>query len=197
MDYLICAATGYLLGCFNTAYFLAKAKGFDIRETGSRNAGASNAKIRLGWWAGILTGMMDMLKAVLSVVIARTLFPDNELAHYLAGAFAVVGHIFPFYLGFHGGKGYASFLGLMLITDWQLALALMLWCIVITLVTNYIVSSTFTSVIFVPAYYYFIHKPLGIVAVMAVLGLLIIYKHRVNIIRIIKGEEIGFRKRKS
>ena len=108
MKYLITAIISYLLGSINTAYLFGKAHGMDIREKGSKNAGASNVKVNFGWAAGIFTGLCDMAKAIIAMKLCGHLYPDSEIIPYLAGAMTIVGHIFPVYMGVKGGKGVAS-----------------------------------------------------------------------------------------
>lgn len=196
MNIFIPIIIGYALGCINFAYIISKLNGFDIRDTGSGNAGASNVKIALGWGAGVFTAVSDILKSFLAVVIARALFPDYELAGYIAGAMAVVGHIFPFYMKFRGGKGYACYAGLLLAIDWKFALAMMLYGVVVTLITNYIALATISTTVITPMYMYLNRKSWAIIGIFLVLMILIIYKHKINIIRIWKHEEIGLRHNK-
>ena len=196
-EYLLTILIGYALGCFNTAYFISKAKGFDIRDTGSGNAGASNIKIALGWKYGILTALTDILKSAAAVYICSRLFPDNQIVPFLAGAMAVVGHIFPFYMNFKGGKGYASYFGMILAVNWKLALALAVLGVMITLISNYIALATLSTVVVTPAYYFFLHASIYIIVILLILAALMFYKHRINIQRIIRPEEIGLRKKKA
>ena len=108
---------GYLLGCFQASYFISKYfHGFDIRNKGTGNAGASNVVATLGWKTGFITAVIDVLKASTAVWIINALFPESTnliFLKYLAGCSAVIGHIFPFFMNFKGGKGLASFMGLL------------------------------------------------------------------------------------
>ncbi len=196
MNYICTSMISYLFGSFSTAYFIAKAKDFDIRDRGSMNAGASNIKINLGWGYGILTGFCDMLKTIIAIRLSSYLFPNDAVIPFLAGAMSIVGHIFPFYLHFKGGKGFASYIGMLLAIDWKFALAIMVLTAVLMYATNYIVIATFTVIAVTPLY--FLWKGAGTVNVLilAAVAALIAYKHRVNIGRIIRGEEIGVREKK-
>ena len=140
MAYLISAVLGYLLGCSNMAYWLGLIKKVDIRNNGSGNLGASNATVLLGWGAGVIVALHDIGKAVLAVFLARLLFPETEAVGAAAGVAAVMGHIFPFYLKFKGGKGLASFWGLILALNWKVGLAMLLLGVVITVVTDFILT---------------------------------------------------------
>ncbi len=194
MKEIVCILIGYFLGCINMAFIVGKLNGFDIRERGSGNAGASNVKIALGWKAGVFTALFDILKSFAAVMVCRLLFPDFELGPYIAGAMAVIGHIFPFYMKFKGGKGYAAYMGLLLAINWKLALALIVWGVLVTLITNYIALATISTSMIVPAYCYLMKRPLEVILIFVGLMIIIIYKHKINIVRIWKHEEIGLRK---
>ena len=191
--YLSVVLLGYLLGCSNLAWFLAKAKGVDIRGKGSGNPGASNAMILMGWKAGILVGLHDIGKAALAVFLAKSLFPSLPLAGEVAGAACVLGHLFPFYLGFRGGKGFASYLGMTAMLNWRFALVIGLAIIVLVLITDYMVVGTMTTVVSFPVYN-LLTRHFSAAALLAVISLFIIWKHRENFRRILDGTEIGLRK---
>lgn len=194
MYYVIIALMGYLLGCSNLAFFLGKAKGFDIRSHGSNNAGASNATVTMGLNAGVLVGLHDVAKAFISAFSASVLFPALPGAAAVAGVSAVIGHIFPFYLGFRGGKGFASFLGLILALDWKFFLAILLIVLLITLISDYIVLGTLTTIVSFPVYLAIHHGGILIISMVCTASLVILLKHLVNIKRIFTGEEIGLRR---
>ena len=120
MGYVIASLLGYLLGCSNLAYFISLARKYDIRRSGTGNLGASNATVLFGWKAGVAVAVHDAGKALLAVLLTKLLFPDLEYAGAAAGVAAVLGHNFPFYLNFKGGKGTASFVGLTLYIRWNL-----------------------------------------------------------------------------
>ncbi len=194
-EYLLTAVIGYTLGCFNTAYFISMAKGFDIRDTGTGNAGASNIKLALGWRFGVITAILDILKAALAVFICAHLFPGNDIIPFLAGAAAVIGHIFPIYLHFRGGKGYASYFGMILAINWKLALALAVLGILVTLISNYIALATLSTTIVTPVYYFWLHVSNPIMIILLTLMAIMFYKHRENLIRIYRHEEVGLQKK--
>lgn len=190
MHYLLILLIGYLLGCSNMAVYLAAAQNVDLRSGGSGNPGASNALILMGWRAGLLVGVHDIAKAVLAVLLCRLLFPAVPLAGALSGAACVAGHMFPFYMRFHGGKGFAAYLGMALALNWRFALLLLLAVSLITLVTDYVVLGTMTTVISVPLYSAWSGS--GTTALLLLpLSAIIIYKHRDNLVRICRGTEIG------
>lgn len=194
INYFIIICMGYLLGTLNLAFFIGKAKGFDIRKYGSNNAGASNATITMGAKVGFIVGVHDIFKSCIAVLIVSYLFPETLFAKEIAGASAVFGHIFPFYLKFKGGKGFAPFLGMILGLDWKFFLAIVTIVFVVTLISDYIVLGTLTTIISFPIYLCFIEKNILSVIPILIVSLIILSKHFVNIKRIIKGEEIGLRR---
>ncbi len=192
--YLLAAAIGYAFGCLNLAYFLARVRGFDIRDKGSNNAGASNATVTMGLPVGVAVGVHDIAKSCLAALLAGFLLPDLPYAGVVAGVAAVLGHIFPFYLRFRGGKGLASFLGLTLAIDWKFFLCMILAILLITLVTDYIALGTFTAIVSFPAYLFLRHMGMILVALVCVASAVILWKHVENIRRLLAGEEIGLRR---
>ena len=193
MGYFLAAILGYLLGCSNLAYYISRAFKRDIRKDGSGNLGASNATILFGWKAGASVAVHDIGKAVLAVILAKGLFPNLEYAGAAAGVAAVLGHIFPFYLKFKGGKGTASFLGLTLALNWKLALAVVALLVLATIITDYIVIGTFSAIVVVPAYMGFFLQNLILMAIICIASFAIFWKHRENIGRMLRREEIGLR----
>lgn len=193
MAYLLTIGFSYLLGCSSMAFYLSKLKKVDIRTKGSGNLGASNTTTLLGWWAGILVAVHDIGKAVLAVLLAKFLFPGMEHIGFVAGVACVLGHIFPFYLKFRGGKGFASFWGMTLALNWKLALVLAVISVIITLVTDYIALATTMTAVTVPVYVGITTQSLLPPLILFVATAVILYKHIDNYRRIWKGEELGLR----
>lgn len=192
MEYILAIAAGYLLGCSNMAYYLAKIKKADLRSAGSGNLGASNATVLLGWKAGVLTALHDIGKAALAVLLMKWLFPEAEHIGAVAGVACVLGHIFPFYLKFKGGKGFASYFGMTLALNWKLALCVGIAIVVVTFVTDYIVCGTVTTIVTVPVYMGITNSWL-LAMILCVATAVIFYKHRENIPRMLNGTELGLR----
>ena len=192
--YVMIFLMGYLFGCSNLAFFLGKARGFDIRDYGSNNAGASNATVTMGLRIGILVGLHDVVKSFAAAFLAALLFPAVPAAAAVAGVAAILGHIFPFYLRFQGGKGFASFLGLTLALDWRFFLAIVLIVALITFISDYIVPGTLTTITLFPLYLIIRHVGILIIAIVCIASLVIFLKHLVNIKRLISGKEIGLRR---
>ena len=194
MGYLFAVLGGYLLGCSNMAFYLEKMTKKSIRGGGSGNLGASNTVIRRGWVAGLLVGIHDIGKALLVVYLARWLLPQWEYAAVAAGIACVLGHIFPFYLKFKGGKGFASYVGVIFALDWRIALAIIVMIFVVTLITDYIVAATMMTTISAPISLG-LHQGKWILALILCIGsAVILYRHRENLVRIfVTGDEIGLR----
>ena len=188
----------YLLGSFNTAYFLGKKKNVNILESGSGNPGASNAMTTMGWGAAVIVGAVDIFKCAVSVVLVRVIFGNSVDLWFLAALGAILGHMFPFYLKFKGGKGLACLVGALIALDWRAFIIGGLLIIVITLVTDYIFISTCLLAVLYPVFAYFFADAregsiLASVIAAAFTGIIIFSKHVINIKRLIKGEEIGLR----
>ena len=188
---------GYLFGCFHTSYFISKmVSQKDIREIGSGNAGASNVTSELGWKYGILTGFVDVLKAYIPTQIVLYIFPGayqplDLIA--LAGTGAVLGHIYPFFLDFRGGKGIACYIGLLLAMDWKIGVATIIGLIFITIITDYVAVGSITLYIIIPLLaYYRDHSDVVIGCAVVLFGVGMI-KHWINVHRILGGTETGLR----
>lgn len=192
--YVLAALLGYLLGSLNLAWFLSRARGFDIRTHGSNNAGASNATITMGLRSGVAVAIHDIAKSCAAGLLAGALFPALPAAPAVAAVAAVLGHIFPFYLKFRGGKGFAPFLGLTLALDWRFFLAILLAVLLITLITDYIVLGTFTAIVSFPIYLLCTQSGALVVGAVCVASLVIFCKHFVNLRRLAAGQEIGLRR---
>ncbi len=197
MRYILCFLIGYILGTVNYAYIIGKMQGFDIRTKGSTNAGASNATITMGWKIGVIVGLCDILKAFISVIIAKFIFPELEFAGVIAGVSCILGHIFPFYLKFRGGKGFASYLGMILAMDWRFFLIIGVSIIIITVVTDYIALATLTTVVVYPLYLISTKIEIIVLLIVTVASIVMIFKHISNIKKIISGQEIGLRSSKA
>lgn len=197
MKYFICALIGYILGNINTAYIISRLKGFDIRTKGSSNAGASNATVVMGWKIGIIVGLIDILKAYVSIVIVKSLFPNLQLAGIIAGTSCIIGHIFPIHMKFKGGKGLASYIGMIWAIDWKVFLAVAFIVIAVTLITDYIALATLTTITVYPIYLYYIKAGSIAITMVAIVSIIMAYKHIINVKRIISGNEVGLRKTRS
>lgn len=193
MKYVLVIICAYLLGSSSMSFYIAKLKGVDIQKKGSKNLGASNAMIVLGWKYGILVGIHDIAKSAIAVLLAVSLFPNLPYIGAVAGVASVLGHIFPFYLKFKGGKGFASYLGMTFALNWKLALVICLIIVLATLITDYIVIGTTLTITIVPTFFGIVTHGFIFPAILIIATIVIIYKHRHNYVAIWKGTEIGLR----
>ena len=193
MAYAIAVLVGYLVGCSNMAYYIARLRAVDLRRAGSGNLGASNATVLLGWKAGVLVAVHDIGRAALVVLSMKWLFPHAANVGSVAGVACVLGHIFPFYLKFRGGKGFASYLGMTLALNWKLALIVLAAVVIVTVVTDYIVCGTFTAIVTVPMYTGFATRSWLPALILTAATAVIFYKHRENIPRMLNHTELGLR----
>lgn len=194
MAYIVAIIVGYLLGCSNMALLLSRIKGVDLRAGGSGNLGTCNALMLMNWKCAILVCAHDMGKAALAVVLMRWLFPDTQMIGYVAGVACVLGHVFPFYLKFKGGKGYASYLGMMCAMNWRIAILFLLAVVVITLISDYIVVATVSTVVAYPIYVGFSTANWLPALILCMATTVILCKHHANYVRIWKGTETRVRK---
>ena len=161
LDFMVSVLIGYTFGCFQTAYIVGRLAGkIDIREHGSNNAGASNVTTVMGWKFGFLTAILDILKAIVAVLLVARIFPGNQDLVFVTGAGVIIGHVFPVFLKFRGGKGMASLIGMFLVIDFKIGVLMMASIAIITLVTNYISFGTLTVFSVVPCFTFFSHYQL-------------------------------------
>ena len=189
MQIVLCALIGYFFGNINPAFILAKFKGFDIRERGSGNAGASNTVITIGKKAGLLVALFDIFKAVAASLLAAYLFPQLKFAKILSGSCCILGHIFPILMKFHGGKGLSSLGGTILaFNPWVFAL-LLAFEIILGFSMDYVCVVPVTgSLIFTLIYALITGDPVGTL-ILSVISMVILYKHIENFKRIQNGTE--------
>lgn len=189
---ILAAVIGYLLGCIPSGVLISKIYGVrDIRKVGSGNSGTTNVLRTLGWLPSVLTLVCDCLKGYVACLIGRQLGGDSGM---LAGGLcAIVGHDFPVFMGFKGGKGIATSLGLIIAINPWLALALLAVQIIAVALTWYMsVASLITTVAF-PVLVIFTERsrenfPMFLIAA-CIASALSLFGHRGNIQRLIRGEE--------
>lgn len=193
MEYIIAIVAGYLIGGSNMAYYISRRENVDLQKNGSGNLGASNTTILLGWKAGITVGLHDIGKAALAVLLMKWLFPQAKYVGLIAGLACVMGHMFPFYLRFRGGKGLASYIGMTLALNWKLALCLILAIFLVTVITDRIVFGTFTAITVVPVYTLLTTRQWLPTLLLVTTSIVMFCKHQDNIARLRAGKEAGLR----
>lgn len=201
---ILCLILGYVFGIFQTAYFVGKIHGIDIREHGSGNAGTTNALRVLGKKAGIFVFAGDFLKCFLVIWLAWLLFRKSApqilpLLKIYAAAGCILGHNFPVQLGFRGGKGIACTAGLLAAFDVRIGVAALITFLLIVAITRYVslgsilvVTELALGVLFFGQHgdYAMAQAPLREMYVIVIfLAGMAIYRHRANIRRLINGTE--------
>lgn len=191
---VIMAAAAYLIGSVNFSIILSKLiAGKDIRESGSGNAGATNMLRTYGKKMGALTLLLDVLKGVVTVWLVKELSDSITLA-YFAGLFVILGHNFPVYFGFKGGKGVATSLGVVLVLDWKAGLIVAVIAILIMALTRYVSlgsicgGALFIIIEFVKALITGDISAVRLICAVLIGGLLIV-RHHANIKRLLNGTE--------
>ena len=189
MQVFLCMLIGYFFGNINPAFIISKFKGFDIRQRGSGNAGASNAVITIGKKAGLFVAFFDIFNAVAASLIACYLFPQIRFAKILSGACCILGHIFPVLMKFHGGKGLASLGGTILAFNPLVFVLLLAFEIILGFSVNYVCVVPVTGSIIFTLIYAIMTKDAVGTCILSVISLIIVIKHIENFKRIQNGTE--------
>ena len=201
---ILALVVGYFFGTFQTGYFYGKAHGIDVREHGSGNSGTTNTLRTLGWKAGAVTFFGDLFKAIIAVLIFyfiyRNTYPEAvKCIELYAGFGAVLGHNFPFYMNFKGGKGIAATAGLILSMSWQMTLLSILTFGTAVALTHYVsLGSLLVYIGFLIELIVFGQNGMfgmsqahlnEMYVVAVLLTALAFFMHRANIVRLIHGTE--------
>ena len=197
--YIVVAILAYSIGSISFSVILGrKMGGIDVREKGSKNAGSTNVLRTVGKKAAILTLICDILKGVIAIGIALLAHAiiketDASLLVQLAGVCVILGHTFPIFFEFRGGKGVATALGVLLMINYQIGLICLVFALVIMLFTKMVSAGSVTAAILFPILTLFINHNYIVdgnyVVFGIVVALLVIFNHRANIKRILDGTE--------
>ena len=193
MYYLCCAVIGYLLGSVNPSYIIGKIKKTDLRSSGTKNLGASNAFMHFGRFWGAFVMLFDILKAFAAVKLCQLLFHELLYAGLVAGSACVLGHNYPFYLKFKGGKGLASYGGVVLGISPLLFLLLLVGCTVLAFIFNYGCVIALSAAVLFPFLVWIKFGSALAFVIAAICSVSVFFKHTQNIKRILSGEETKFR----
>ena len=188
---LVCALVAYLIGSIPTGYLIVKGKtGQDIRTIGSGSTGATNVKRVLGkkWFFAVM--LLDALKGATPVLLAKYLTYDSYgINAVLASIFVIIGHSKPIFLQFKGGKSVASGVGTILALNIFVGLSIAVICGAITYISKYVSLGSIIALALSPILMYFFNNPIGYVIYCLIAAIYIIYLHRENIVRLVKGKE--------
>jgi acyl phosphate:glycerol-3-phosphate acyltransferase len=208
-------ATSYLIGSIPFSYLVVRLfAGTDIRKQGSGNVGATNVARTAGKFPGILALLLDGVKGYAAVALARWLvaqpqwpfvpsadgspLSSHELWIALAGLIAVLGHMFPVWLRFHGGKGVATALGVFLALDPVVVLAALLVFLIVAMLSRYVSLASIVSAASIPIFFRFlaVNAPFWRIVISVLISLAVIMKHHSNIARMARGRERKMGERK-
>ena len=206
--YILVILVAYLLGSISFSVIISKKMaGFDVRKKGSGNAGATNVLRSVGKKEAVLTLLCDCLKGVVAVLFAVIVGKiasntDKALLVQLAGIAVVIGHTFPIFFGFKGGKGVATSLGVLLVTNWQIGLICLVFALVLMALTKMVSMGSVGAAILFPVLVLFIKTNFivtegsGYLIYSIILAVLVAFNHRSNIKRILNGTEnkLNFKK---
>lgn len=203
--YIIIAIIAYLIGSVNFSIIISKKMaGFDVREKGSGNAGTTNMLRSVGKKAAAITLLCDILKGIVSIGIAIIIGNiiknvDKELLIQIAGIAVILGHTFPIFFGFKGGKGIATAIGILFMSNWQIALICLVFGIVLIVLTRMISIGSCGAAVLFPVLTLFINENYTVLSnekngnvyfiYSVILSVIVLYNHRSNIKRILDGNE--------
>ena len=205
---VITAIIAYLIGSVNFSVILSKKMaGFDVREKGSGNAGTTNMLRSVGKKAAALTLICDVLKGVVAILIAMFIgwafkVENQSLLVQIAGIAVVLGHTFPIFFGFKGGKGVATSLGILIMSNWQIGLICLVFGVLLIALTRMVSLGSCTAAVLFPVLTlfitdnYIVSQGSGYLIYSIILAVIVLFNHRSNIKRIMAGKEnkISFKK---
>lgn len=212
IEYIIMAIIAYCIGSLNISIFISKKMGgFDLREKGSNSTGATNVLRTLGKKAAAITLLFDILKGIVAIAISMIIGnivegTNKELLLQIAGIAAVIGHTFPIFFGFKGGKGVATSLGILLMSNWKIGLICLVFALVLMVLTRMVSLGSCGAAILFPVLTLFINDSYTILTegkrgstyliYSVILAVIVLYNHRSNIQRLLNGTEnkLSFKK---
>lgn len=205
VECIIMAIIAYCIGSVNFSVIISKKMaGFDVREKGSGNAGSTNVLRTVGKKAAVLTLVCDILKGVVAIAISMIIGnivegANKELLLQIAGIAVVIGHTFPIFFGFKGGKGVATSLGILLMSNWKIGLICLVFALVLMLLTRMVSLGSCAAAILFPVLTLFIDDSYTVLTegkkgstyliYSIILAVIVLYNHRSNIKRLLNGTE--------
>lgn len=202
--YVAVAIIAYFIGSINFSVIISKkVAGFDLREKGSKNAGTTNMLRTVGKKAALVVLICDILKGVIAILIAKlmTSGENQAIGVQIAAVAVVLGHTFPIFFGFKGGKGVATSIGILLVINWQIGLICIVYGVLILLLTRMVSLGSITAALLFPVLTIFIRTHYiadgaGYTIFGIIMAIIILFNHRSNIKRLNEGTEnrISFKK---
>lgn len=211
-SYIIVTIIAYLLGSISFSVIISKKMaGFDVREKGSGNAGSTNMLRSVGKGAALITLLCDVLKGIIAIVISIVIGnivkdANKELLLQIAGVAVVLGHTFPVFFQFKGGKGVATSLGILLMSNWQIGLICLVFALVLMALTRIVSLGSCAAAVLFPVLTLFINEHYTVLTegkngnvyfvYSLILAMIVLYNHRSNIKRLLNGTEnkLSFKK---
>lgn len=185
------AIAGYLFGSLNSSLIIGRFYGVDVRKHGSGNAGTTNTLRTLGKKAALLVLMGDIVKGVLAYIAGCYIY-GGQLGGMLGGTAAILGHVWPVFFGFKGGKGVLTSLAVLLLIDWPIALGLLSIFIIIVLITRFISLGSIVGAVLFPVAAVVLGRSIETIILSGIIAVLIVLKHHTNIKRLLSGTESKF-----
>ncbi len=210
VTYIVIGIIAYLIGSISFSVIISKKMaGFDVREKGSKNAGSTNVLRTVGKKAAVITLLCDVLKGVVAVLIAyivgkfvNDVNVNKAILVQVAALCVVIGHTFPIFFKFKGGKGVATSLGIVLLLNWQIGLICLVFALVLMILTRMVSLGSISAAILFPVLTIFITENYLVEGNYIIFGILlaafVVYNHRANVKRILTGTEnkLNFNKEK-
>lgn len=204
--YIVVAILSYLIGSINFSIIISKkVAGFDVREKGSGNAGTTNMLRTVGKKAALITLVCDILKGVISILLALLIGKiakeaNNSILVQIAGILVIIGHTFPIFFKFKGGKGVATAVGVLLTTNWQIGLICLIFGLVLIALTRIVSLGSITAAILFPILVLFIKTNYIVEGnyfiYSLIIAVMVVFNHRENVKRLLSGTEnkLSFKK---
>lgn len=204
--YIVVAILSYLIGSINFSIIISKkVAGFDVREKGSGNAGTTNMLRTVGKEAALITLVCDILKGVISILLALLIGKiakeaNNSILVQIAGILVIIGHTFPIFFKFKGGKGVATAVGVLLTTNWQIGLICLIFGLVLIALTRMVSLGSITAAILFPILVLFIKTNYIVEGnyfiYSLIIAVMVVFNHRENVKRLLSGTEnkLSFKK---
>ena len=210
--YIVVAILSYLIGSINFSIIISKkVAGFDVREKGSGNAGTTNMLRTVGKKAALITLVCDILKGVISILLALLIGKiakeaNNSILVQIAGILVIIGHTFPIFFKFKGGKGVATAVGVLLTTNWQIGLICLIFGLVLIALTRMVSLGSITAAILFPILVLFIKTNKYNCDIVGqkgnyfiyslIIAVMVVFNHRENVKRLLSGTEnkLSFKK---
>ncbi len=190
MRYFLGIVMSYLLGCISPTYLFSIIKNIDMRKSGTGNLGATNAMLTLGKSVGAAVMVFDIAKAFVPVLICKILYVDDHILMLSVGLAAVIGHAFPFYLKFRGGKGVATLAGLVLAFNPLMFLILLSSGLLFVLIFRYVFALPISAAALFPILVAIYTSSLPPTLLAIAIGAIVIFRHKTNFLRVIEGREM-------